>query len=82
MTSNSVPRIVSVKISSMPVEIADPLPDVVATFDDGSVKRLFDYFPDEISFLPTEFVGLTEDEARALKATKDAVYLKGGFNPR
>lgn len=73
------PRIVSVVISPIPVEIWDPLPEVIATFDDGSVKRLFSYVPDEISFLPSEFVGMTEDEARTLKAKKDSVYLTGGY---
>lgn len=52
------------------------------TFNDGSVKRLFSYVPDEISFLPSEFVGMTEDEARTLKAKKDSVYLTGGYVPR
>lgn len=76
------PRIVSATISKMPDDISDPLPQVTATFDDGSVKTLFTYFPDEISFLPNEFVGLTEEEAKALKAKKDARYLTGGYRPR
>jgi hypothetical protein len=75
-------RIVSVVISPIPVEIWEPLPEIIATFDDGSVQRLFSYVPDEISFLPSEFVGLTEDEARTLKAKKDSVYLTGGYVPR
>jgi hypothetical protein len=65
----------------MPLEISDPLPLITATFSDGSVKALFRYFPDEISFLPFEFVGLTEEEARQLKAKKDSVYLRGGYHP-
>jgi hypothetical protein len=76
------PRIVSATISAMPVEVWDPLPVITATFSDGTTKQLFSYFPDEISFLPSELVGLTEEEARALKAKKDAVYLKGGHRPR
>lgn len=66
----------------MPQEPWDPLPVVTATFSDGSVKELFSYFPDEISFLPAEFVGLTEEEAKALKAKKDSVYLTGGYRPK
>jgi hypothetical protein len=76
------PRIVSATISPIPVEVWDPLPEVTATFTDGTVRRLFSYFPDEISFLPQEFVGMTEDEARALKSKKDSIYLKGGYHPR
>lgn len=75
-------RIVSVVISPIPREVWEPLPVVTATFEDGSTRELFSYFPDEISFLPGEFVGLTEDEARALKAKKDSVYLLGGYVPR
>jgi hypothetical protein len=76
------PRIVSAVISPIPVEVWDSLPKIIATFSDGTVRDLFAYFPDEIAFLPSEFVGLTEDEAKALKAKKDSVYLKGGFGPR
>ena len=76
------PRIVSTAVSPMPQEVWDPLPVITATFSDGSVKKLFSYFPDEISFLPSELVGLTEEEARALKAKKDSVYLIGGYRPR
>jgi hypothetical protein len=76
------PRIVSVVISPMPLEVWDPLPEVTAAFSDGTERRLFNYFPDEISFLPSEFVGLTEEEARKLKASKDAVYLTRGYLSR
>ena len=75
-------RIVSATISAIPVDVSDPLPVVTATFDDGTTRQLFSYFPDEISFLPSEFVGLTEEQARALKGKKDAVYLTGGYRPR
>jgi hypothetical protein len=75
-------RIVRVLISPIPREVWEPLPVVTATFDDGSTRELFSYFPDEISFLPAEFVGLTEDEARTLKAKKDGTYLGGGYIPR
>ena len=76
------PRIVSASISAMPIEVSDPLPVVTATFSDGATKQLFSYFPDEISFMPSELIGLTEDEALALKAGKDSVYLKGGYRPQ
>ncbi len=78
---NMPPRIVSATISPMPQEVWDPLPVITATFSDGSVKVLFSYFPDEISFLTSELIGLTEDEARDLKAKKDSVYLTGGYRP-
>src|SRR5580765_568759 len=64
-------KITSVVISSMPKTMWDNMPTVTATFDDGSVKELFSYYPDELSFAPEEFVGLTEEQARTLKFNKD-----------
>ena len=70
------PKIVSATIGPMPVNLLDPMPEVTATFDDGSVKVLFDYYPDEISFTPGDFVGLTEIEGRLLKGKRDRAYLQ------
>src|SRR5687768_6899129 len=59
-TGNAMePRIINATISPMPAEAWDSLPVITATFDDGTVKELFSYFPDEISFLRSEFIGLT-----------------------
>jgi hypothetical protein len=52
------------------------MPEAWATFENGEEKRLFSYYPDEISFAPQEFVGLTEAEAIHLKFTKDRDYLR------
>ncbi len=60
----------------MPLGMLDPMPEVVATFEDGTTKRLFSFFPDEISFLPSEFTGLTEEEAHNLFQRKDTTYLR------
>lgn len=69
-------KIASVVIGPMPKSLFDPMPVVTATFADGSVKELFSFYPDEISFVPGEFVGLTEKEARALRTQKDIAYLQ------
>ena len=53
----------------------DPV-TITATFEDGTSKRLFDYFDDEISFDETELLGLTEDEAHDLFHRKDVEYLR------
>jgi hypothetical protein len=51
---------------------------VSATMSDGSeVKKVFDFFPDEIAFTAAEFSGLTITEALDLKARKDTAYLQG-----
>lgn len=60
----------------MPQGMFDNMPQVIATFQDGSTKTLFEYYPDELSFHPSEFAGLTEAEGRALKQRKDRKYLQ------
>lgn len=69
-------KIISCTISAMPQDFFDPMPVVTVTFEDGTIKDLFEYYPDEISFTEKEFIGLTEDEARHLKFTKDKNYLQ------
>lgn len=49
---------------------------VHATFDDGTSQQLFSYYPDEISFREPEFTGMTADEARQLRHTRDVGYLQ------
>jgi len=69
-------KIVSAVISAMPRNLFDEMPTVTATFEDGTPKELFSFFPDEISFSPSEFVGLTEEEAHQLRHKKDVAYLQ------
>lgn len=69
--------IVDCEISPLPVNLGDPLPRVSVTFDDESDAVLFEYYPDEVSFTPEEFIGLTETQARELFGRKDRAYLKG-----
>jgi hypothetical protein len=78
--NNQSMKIKSVTITPMPRPMPegmfDPMPEVVATFEDGSTKRLFSFFPDEVSFQPSEFAGLTEAEAHSLFQRKDTAYLR------
>lgn len=73
-------KILSVTIGpmpkSLPLGLFDPLPSVTATFADGTVKRLFEFYPCELGFTAEEFVGLTEAEARILRHKKDVAYLR------
>lgn len=48
---------------------------IMAEFDDGSKGKLFQYYPDEISFTEDELIGRTHDEAIKLKQRKDIEYL-------
>lgn len=68
-------KIIKCKITAMPKTWFDPMPKVIATFEDGSEKELFSYYPDEISFTEQEFIGKTEEEAHRLKFEKDKDYL-------
>ena len=49
--------------------------DIEVTID-GRRKELFSYYPDELSFTTGELIGLTEQEARALRHAKDLEYLQ------
>ena len=69
-------KIVSCVITEMPKSVLDPIPQVVATFEDGTTKVLFSYYPDEIFFDPMEFVGLTQEDAMTLYHAKDVAYLR------
>jgi hypothetical protein len=69
-------KITSATISALPKGFLDPMPKITATFEDGSTKELFEFYPDEISFREDEFVGLTEIQARDLKRQKDTAYLR------
>lgn len=69
-------KIKSVTIGPMPKSMFDKMPTVTATFEDGTVKELFSYYPDEISFYENEFIGLTEAQAHKLRHGKDVAYLQ------
>ena len=73
------PKIIEARITDMPKSIFDmTLPKVMVKFDDSPDQevKLFDYFPDEISFKAEEFIGLTKAEGHDLKFRKDKAYLQ------
>jgi len=70
-------KIVSAVVTRMTGTMFDfKKPEVIVTFEDGTTKKLFDFYPDEISFRAEEFVGKTEEEGRALFHRKDVAYLR------
>jgi hypothetical protein len=69
-------KIVSAQISPMPKSFFDPTPSVCVTYEDGSSEKLFSFYPDEISFYPREFIGLTREQALGLRHGKDVAYLR------
>jgi hypothetical protein len=60
----------------MPQGMFDSMPKVIATFEDGTTKTLFTFYPDEVSFSASEFTGLTEEEAHSLFQKKDTDHLR------
>jgi len=71
-----IARIVHASISKMPESHFDAMPQVEAVFDDGKTCTLFSYYPDEISFTPEEFIGLTRAEAMWLYQKKDKAWIQ------
>jgi hypothetical protein len=65
-------------ISAMPQTIFEPMPVVNVVMSNGDNQRLFSYYPDEISFSESEFIGLTVAEAMSLRSRKDVAYIQGG----
>ncbi len=70
------PTITTANITAMPKTIFDDMPKIIATFSNGEVKTLFSFYPDEISFTASEFIGLTERQAVNLKYKKDLHYIR------
>jgi hypothetical protein len=69
-------RITAARITEQPKSLFDPMPEVWVTYEDGEEEKLFSYYPDEISFDASEFVGLTREQAMSLYTKKDINYLR------
>lgn len=72
-------RDVSHLVGSVPDRMLDAMKEplaVVATFGDGSVERLFEFYSDELTFTGAELVGLTRDEALDLHRTRDIAWIR------
>ena len=69
-------KVVSVRITEQPKSLFDPMPRVFVTTEDGVEHFLYQYYPDEISFTESEFIGLTLEECGQLYTEKDLKYLK------
>jgi hypothetical protein len=71
MWQQSARRIVSAEITAgpgpLPAGVFDQAPRVLATLEDDKRVEPFSYYPQERSFTPDDFVGLTVDEGRRLK---------------
>ena len=76
----SEPIIIECKIGPYPRPLEsgsfDPMPQVKVKFNTGEEKVIFVFYPDEISFKESEFIGLTEESARRMKFEKDKTYIQ------
>ena len=52
------------------------MPAVKVTYENGTTEELFTFYPDELSFTPNEFIGLTRTQALELRHKKDVAYLR------
>lgn len=77
---NSQPKIIECTIGpyprKMPEGMFDPMPKVKVKLDNGEEVMLFEFYPDELSFDESEFIGLNINEAKNLKFQKDLEYIK------
>lgn len=69
-------KIISARITAMPKSFFDSMPKVYITLENEVEEFLYEYYPDEISFTASEFIGLTKDEAIHLKFVKDKRFLQ------
>ena len=60
----------------MPEGMFDKMPEVHVTYEDDTKEKLFTFYPDEISFTSSEFVGKTREEALDLQRKKDVAYIR------
>ena len=73
MTERSI---AACEIGPYPQSLFDPRPKVAVTYTDGIRETLFFFYPDELAFSEQEFIGLTRDQALALRHRKDVAYLR------
>jgi hypothetical protein len=68
-------KITTARITDPPKRLGDPMPIVYVTLEGEEEERelleLFTYYPDEISFTPQDFIGLTVEQAHRLKLDRD-----------
>ena len=64
-------------IGSMPMHLFDPMPSVTVMYENGVEEKLFEFYPDEISFKREELIGLTKEEILKLRHNKDVSFLRG-----
>lgn len=50
--------------------------EIYVTYDDGTTECIGSYYPDELYYAESEFVGLTKHQAQHLMYQRDIAYLQ------
>jgi hypothetical protein len=78
-------KITTARITALPKRLGDPMPIIHITLEGEDEERelleLFTYYPDEISFTPEDFIGLTIEQAERLKFNRDQGILVRNAEP-
>ena len=64
------------KITELIRDVTDGDCALSAIFDDGSTRRLFNFFIDELAFHDADLIGKTEMQAHELRSARDVNYLR------
>lgn len=82
MSDTPVKKIVHASVGPFPMSFNDfvangmRLPEVNVVYEDGSREMLFSFYPDEIMFHDSEFIGLTREQAMTARHKKDVAYIR------
>ena len=64
------------KIKECTIKLGNYENTVSVVYENGTTEDLFSYYNDELTFSPTEFIGLTKEESIDLFVKKDKEYLQ------
>lgn len=64
------------KITELIRDVKDGDCALSAIFDDGSTRKLFNFFIDELAFFDADLIGKTEDEAHQLHHDRTIAYIQ------
>jgi len=76
LSENKIPVIQTCDIGKMPTNLSDPMPEITVLLSNGNSDSLGTYYPDELTFHPTDFIGKTMEEAQGIKRQRDVDYLR------
>lgn len=61
----------------MPEGMGDEMPKVTVTYEDGTTEDIFSFYPDEVRYVPADFIGKTRQQAQELRFRREKEALWG-----